>query len=58
MAALIWRRPLNSAVLAITTHKKLKRVSDETDTQVRVQMINKCRVKIVEKELYNVRNPP
>ena len=58
LAALIWRRPLNSAVLAITTHRKLKRVSDETDTQVRVQMINKCRVKIVERELYNVRNPP
>ena len=35
LAALIWRKPLNSTVLAITTHRKLKRVSDETDTQVR-----------------------
>ena len=29
-----------------------------TDTQVRAQMINKCRIKIGRKELYNVRDPP
>ena len=33
-------------------------VSDGTNTQVVVQMINKCRIKIVQKELYNVRDPP
>ena len=54
----MWRRPLNSAVLATTTHRKPKRVSDGTSTQVGTQMINKCRIKMVQKELYNVRDPP
>ena len=58
LAAFILRRPLNSAVLTTTIHKKPKRVSDGTDTHVRTQMINKCRVKMAQKELYNVRNPP
>ena len=58
LAAFIWRRFLNSAVLAITTHRKPKRVSDGTGTQVMAQMINKCRVKMVQGELYNVRDPP
>ena len=35
LAAFMWRRPLNSAVLAIATHRKLEGVSDGTDTQVR-----------------------
>ena len=56
-AAFIWKRPLNSDALATTTHRKLNRVSDGTNTQVVTQMINKCRIKIVQKELYNVRNP-
>ena len=47
LAVFIWRRPLNSAALATTTHKKPKRVSNGTCTQVRAQMINKCRVKMV-----------
>ena len=58
LAASMWRRPLNSDVLASTTHKKPERVSDETNTQIVAQMINKYRIKIVQKELYNVRNPP
>ena len=33
-------------------------MSDGTSTQIVVQMINKCRIKIVQKELYNVRDPP
>ena len=49
--------PLNSAVLATTTHRKSKKVSDGTSTQIRAQMINKCRIKMVQKELYNVRDP-
>ena len=57
LAAFMWRR-LNSTTLAITTHRKLKKVSDGTGTQVRVQMINKCRIKMVKRELYNVRDPP
>ena len=58
LATFMWIKPLNSAVLATTTHKKPKRVSDMTDTQVRSQMINKCKVKMVQRELYNVRDFP
>ena len=56
-AAFMWKRPLNSAVLTTITHRKPERVSDGTSTQVVVQMINKCRIKIIQKELYNVRDP-
>ena len=58
LAAFMWRRLLNSAVLATITHKRPERVSDGTSTQVVAQMINKCRIKMVQKELYNVRDPP
>ena len=44
--------------LGTTTHKKLESVSDGTGTQVRAQMINKCRIKMTQRELYNVRDPP
>ena len=37
--------------------QKAREVSDETNTQVVAQMTNKCRIKIVQKELYNVRDP-
>ena len=57
MAVFIWRRPLNSAVLATTTHKRPDKVSNGTNTQVVAQMINNCRIKIIQKELYNVRDP-
>ena len=58
LSAFMWRRPLNSAVLTTTTYKKPKGVSDVTGTQVRVQMINKCKIKMARRELYNVRNLP
>ena len=58
LAAFMLRRPLNNVVLATTTHRKPKRVSDGTGTQVKAQMINKCRIKMVQRELYNVRDPP
>ena len=58
LVAFMWRRPLNSATLVTITHRKPKRVSNGTDTQVRVQMINKCRIKMIQRELYNVKNPP
>ena len=45
-AAFMLKRPLNSAVLAITTQRKPERMSDGTGTQVRGQMINKCRIKM------------
>ena len=57
LAAFMWRRPLNSVALAITTHRRPRRVSDGTSTQVVAQITNKCRIKIVQKELYNVRDP-
>ena len=47
----MWRRPLNSAALATTTHRRLKGVSDGMGTQVWIQMINKCRVKMIRNEL-------
>ena len=58
LAAFMLKKPLNSAVLATTTHRKPKRMSDRTRTQVRAQMINKCRIKMAQTELYNVRDPP
>ena len=57
LAAFMLRRPLNSTVLATITHRKPERVSDGTGTQVKAQMINKCRVKMTQNELYNVRDP-
>ena len=57
LATFILRRPLNSAALATTTHRKPEEVSDGTSTQVVAQMIDKCRITIVQKELYNVRDP-
>ena len=55
LTTFMWRKLLNSATLVITTHRKSKRVSDGTDTQIRSQLINNCRVKMVQNELYNVR---
>ena len=43
-AALMWRGFVNSVTLATTTHRKMGEMSDGTDTQVNVQMINKCKV--------------
>ena len=57
LATFMWRRPWNSAVLATTTYRKPERVSDITSAQVVAQMINKCKIKIVQRELYNVRGP-
>ena len=54
----MWRRPLNNTTLTTTTHRKLENVSDGTNTQVMAQMINKCKIKTKENELYNVRDPP
>ena len=58
LAACMWKRPLNSTVLATTTHRKPKNVSDGTSTQVRAQMINKWRMKMIQREVYNVKHPP
>ena len=58
LAAFMWRRPLNSIALATTTHRKPQRMSDGTGTQVEAQMINKCRMGMVQQEVYNVKGPP
>ena len=57
LAAFIWRRLLNSAALAFPTHRGPIRVSDVTSTQMVAWMINKWRAKIIERKLYNVRDP-
>ena len=51
----MWRRHLNSEVLTTTTHKKSGEVSDGTGTQVISQTIDKCRVRMIQRELYNVK---
>ena len=52
LAAFMWRIPLNSATLATTTHNKLERMSNGTGTQVRVRMINRWRVKMIQMRIY------
>ena len=54
----MWRIRLNSATLANVTHRELEKVADETSTQVRVQMINRWRVKMIKKGLYKVGDSP
>ena len=53
----MWRRHLNSKTLVTTTHTELEDVADGTNTQVKSQMNDKCRVKMIRKELYNIKNP-
>ena len=50
----MWRRSLNNATLATATHRELGKVADGTSTQVKVQMINKWRVKMIQKKIYKV----
>ena len=57
LAAFMWRRPLNSVVLAILTHRGPERMSDVASTRVVAWMINKWNAKIIRGELYNVRDP-
>ena len=45
---------MNSATLATTTHRELGKVANGTSTQVRVQTINKLRVKMIQKKIYKV----
>ena len=57
LAAFMWRKHLNSEVLATTTYKKPGEVFDGIGTQVISQTVNKCRAKLIKRELYNVMNP-
>ena len=57
LVAFMSRRHLNSETFVTTTHKEPEDVADGTDTQVKSQMNDKCKVKMIRKELYNVKNP-
>ena len=52
LAALIWRGLVNNVALATTTHRKMGGMSDRKDTQVEVQMINKCKALMNSRGLY------
>ena len=54
----MWRGQANNVILATTTHRKIGEMSDETNTQVKVQMINKCKVLMTSKGLYKRRESP
>ena len=47
LAVFMWRRHLNNDILVTTTHKELEEVTDGTDTQVKSQINDKCRVKMI-----------
>ena len=49
--------PLNSAALVAATYRGFRKVADGTSTQVMTCTINKWRIKIDWKEIYNVRDP-
>ena len=53
----MWSKNLNSETMVITIHRGLEEVFDGINTQVGSQMNNKCRVKMIRRELYNVKNP-
>ena len=44
--------------MATTTHRKIGEMSDGTGTQVKVQMINKCKVLMASRGLYKRRESP
>ena len=54
----MWRRRLNNVTLANVTYRGPGKVADGTSTQVRVQMINKCMVKMSKKGLYKLGDSP
>ena len=51
------KTPLNSVVLVAPTHKEPVRVSGGTTTQAVAWTIDKWRIEIIQREIYNVRNP-
>ena len=52
LAALMWRGLANSVALATTIHRKMGEMFDGTGTQVKVQMINKCKALMISRGLY------
>ena len=58
LAALMMKGPLNSVALVAATHRGFGKVADGTSTRVMACTINRWRVKIDWKEIYNGRDPP
>ena len=58
LAALMRNGPLNSAALVAATYRGFGKVADGTSTRVMTCTINRWRVKIDWKEVYNEREPP
>ena len=58
LVALIRKGPLNSAALIAATHRGFGKVADGTSTRVMTYTIDRWKVKIDWKEVYNVRDPP
>ena len=48
---------MNNASLVTTTHRKVEGVSDGTDIQVRVQIINKYKTTMASRRLYKKGSP-
>ena len=44
--------------MASATHRKIRKMSDGTGTQVKVQMVNKCKVLINLRRLHKRRGSP
>ena len=58
LATLMMKRPMNSVALVAATHRGFGKVADGTSTRVMACTINRWRVKIDWKEIYNGRDPP
>ena len=48
---------MNSVALTTTTHRKVEAAFDGTSTQVRVQIINKCKAMMASRRLYKEGSP-
>ena len=57
LTAFTWRKPLNNVTLVTLTHKEPIRVFDGTSIQVVAWTIDEWRAKIIQMEIYNVRDP-
>ena len=57
LVALMRKGPLNSAALVAATHRGFGKVADGTSTRVMTCPINRWKIKINWKEVYNVKDP-
>ena len=47
LATFMWKRPLNSVVSTITTHREPMKIPNGTGTRVKAGMANKCAIKMI-----------